>query len=251
MSFPPKTSGRSFGCPKRGSPAWRRCARRARPAALRTAARHASAPFRRRPKTLSSYPAEHGCARHQRDVGKALQLLDDRGCILGRRHAADGDALESSDPPKPEAFIRQDDAEPSARKQPALPSDRPGRRRSPKVAMRPGFFVAIRICDERRLAEAGGFADDRLVELFPEGFRPPEGLVVEAGREKRRQQAVDGADVVFQRRPAVLAIGLEPLIELGDGRPVYSARCALRLRSSQAHSARQNPPSRCHADGDT
>jgi hypothetical protein len=54
--------------------------------------------------------------------------------------------------------------------------------------MRPAFLIMVGIGLRCRLAEARGLADQRLVELLPEGRRPHEGLVVEAGAEERRQQ---------------------------------------------------------------
>ena len=83
--------------------------------------------------------------------------------------------------------------------------------------MRERLLVMVGILRAGRAAEAGGAADQRLVERFPERGRPHEGLVVEACRQERRQQVVHGADVEGERRPAVLARGDQPVVELGGG----------------------------------
>ena len=82
------------------------------------------------------------------------------------------------------------------------------------LAMRVARRVVIGVGKIRRNAEARRRADDRLVEALPGRLRPHEGLVVEAGREHRRGDVVDGADVEFERRPAVLRMRGKPLIEL-------------------------------------
>ena len=82
------------------------------------------------------------------------------------------------------------------------------------VAMRVARRIVVRIGLVRRDAEAGRRADVRLVEALPGRLRPHEGLVVEAGRKQRRGDVVDRADVEGERRPAVLRLGGQPVIEL-------------------------------------
>ena len=81
-----------------------------------------------------------------------------------------------------------------------------------QFAMRVGRGVVVRVGHGRRIAQPGHLADRRLVKLFPEAARPHEGLVVEARREEPAQPVVDRAEVVLQRRPAVLAARNQPLI---------------------------------------
>ena len=69
----------------------------------------------------------------------------------------------------------------------------------------------------RRDAEAGGVADHRLVDAIPEGARPHEGLVVEAGGEQRAEVVVDRAHIEGERGPAVLARRLEAGAQLLEG----------------------------------
>ena len=78
------------------------------------------------------------------------------------------------------------------------------------VAVGEAAGITVGIAGLRRFAETGGVANDRLVNPVPGPVRPEparahEGLVVEAGREQRREQVVDGADIERERRPAVLA----------------------------------------------
>jgi hypothetical protein len=79
------------------------------------------------------------------------------------------------------------------------------------VAMGMAMCVAVRVRVLRRDAEAGGGADDRLIDPVPEGARPHEGLVVEARDEDRREQVVHRPDIDVQRRPAVLRADDEPV----------------------------------------
>ena len=86
------------------------------------------------------------------------------------------------------------------------------------VAMGEGLLVMVGVRFRRRAAEPGALSDDRLIDAFPELRRPHEGLVVEAGAEERAHQPVDRLHVEFQRRPAVLARGVEPVVKLDHGR---------------------------------
>jgi hypothetical protein len=45
-------------------------------------------------------------------------------------------------------------------------------------------FVGIWIAAFRRMAQACGFADERLIYMLPEALRPHEGLVVKAAGNK-------------------------------------------------------------------
>ncbi len=84
------------------------------------------------------------------------------------------------------------------------------------VGMGEAGGVAVGVGLGRRGAEAGGVADHRLVDAVPEGARPHEGLVVEAGREQRAEPVVDRADIEGQRRPAVLAGRVEAVAQFLD-----------------------------------
>ena len=68
--------------------------------------------------------------------------------------------------------------------------------------------IMIRVRFRRRDAEAGGAADEGLIDAVPGLLRPHEGLVVEAGGKERRHQVVDRADIEGERRPAVLGFDL-------------------------------------------
>src|SRR5262249_11985257 len=85
------------------------------------------------------------------------------------------------------------------------------------VAERVGMFVTVRIANAGAAAQTGGAADDGLIELLPEARWPHEGLVIKASDEDRAQQRIDRQNIEFQRRPAVLALRLKPLIELDRG----------------------------------
>ena len=105
-----------------------------------------------------------------------------------------------------------------------------------------GIIVRIRL--GRRLAEAGGRADEGLVDLVPEAARPHEGLVVEARGKEHVGAVVHRPDVELQRRPLVLAFRHKPLAQLLHGgagvrlEPARSTRCAdqrVRLFGTGTH----------------
>ncbi len=80
-----------------------------------------------------------------------------------------------------------------------------------------GFFVSVRVRLGGGAAEAGGAADHRLVEFFPEGGGPHEGFVVETGGEKWRQMGIDAEQIVLERGEAILAAGGETVEQFNDG----------------------------------
>ena len=72
----------------------------------------------------------------------------------------------------------------------------------------------------RGFAETGGLAHERFIDVFPEGARVHEHFVVKASGQEAGEQRVDRADVKFQRRPVVLACGVEAAEQLGRGGPL-------------------------------
>ena len=79
--------------------------------------------------------------------------------------------------------------------------------------------IDVRIIFAGQRAKTGGAADDWLIDTFPEGFRPHECLVVEAGAEKVRQSVIHRHQIKSQRREPVLAGGGQPVMKLGHGDP--------------------------------
>jgi hypothetical protein len=85
------------------------------------------------------------------------------------------------------------------------------------VAVGVELVVDVGVRSARRLAQARGLADPVLV-AHPERARPHEGLVVEAGRQQAGGELGDAERVVLGTRPAVHALGDEPVVQrdLGD-----------------------------------
>ena len=77
------------------------------------------------------------------------------------------------------------------------------------------MFIGIAIRLLRRFAQTGRVADDRLVDMLPEGARVDEHLVVEARGQKAAEVFVDRANVEFEAGPVVLAFRLEPVEKIG------------------------------------
>ena len=161
--------------------------------------------------------AEHGRARHQAHLGQAGQLGHRVGDPGAGVVVADGVAIAAKPAAEGEVLLRHDhpcasSARDQGRHQPGGTAAR-----DQEVAMGVGFFVSIRVRTLGGAAEAGGPADQRLVDLLPERCRPHEGLVVEPGRQNRAEQPIDGAHVEAERRPAVLAHGLQPVEQFDGG----------------------------------
>ena len=188
--------------------------------------------------------ADHRSAPHDAAIGKPLELGLGGGHPFDRRAAFDLAMLGEQAPAEPEILLAQDH-----------PRARPGRgerRRQARsaaaddqnIAERVGLLVVIGVGDARAAAEPGGAADGRLVELLPERGRPHEGLVVEAGAEDRREQLVHREQIEFQRRKAVLARGVEPVIELDGGgagvRLAPRARAELDQRAGLLRAGRED-----------
>ena len=163
--------------------------------------------------------AERRGARQERHLGQARKLAqgaldpgERRGILdllpLGQQPAAEARLLVDQDHPRP--------GTPGSER--CREAGRPAADHQ-DVAMGVALVVAIGIGLQRRFAQARGAPDQALVDPGPERGRPFEGLVVEAGREDRAEQAVQRHQVEGERGPAVLAPGDQPVLELGHGRP--------------------------------
>ena len=71
----------------------------------------------------------------------------------------------------------------------------------------------VGIGSSRRLAKPCRPADDRLIDVFPRLLRLHECLVVKARHKQRRQQIINLADIIRQRRPPVLALRDQPVMQ--------------------------------------
>ena len=105
------------------------------------------------------------------------------------------------------------------------------------VAMIEIADVAVGIGFARGGPEPGGKADRRLINVPPgpvlaDQVWAHEGLVVEAGADERRRDIVDFADVVSERRPAVLARRHEAIVELDLGRAHVRGEAARAAREA-------------------
>ena len=160
----------------------------------------------------------HRGARHQAHVLHRRQFGDD---LLGPGRAGPARHLQplGQKPPAEAAVLLGQDhvgpGPPGAQRRHQTGRAGPDHQ---QIAERPGPLIAVRVALLRERAETGSASDHRLVELFPEGGRPHEGLVIEPRAEERRSQIVHRHHVETQRRPAVLALRLQPVIELLHGR---------------------------------
>ena len=150
--------------------------------------------------------------RQDLDVRQRLQRSEHLG-MPGLVPRADQQAAADQD-----VALAQDDARPGFACGAGGCEARCARADDEDVAMRMHRLVMVRVGFGRGAAEAGGPADQRLVEFLPETLRPHEGLVVEAGRERLAGQRVERHHVEGERGPAVLAAADEPVVQLDLGR---------------------------------
>jgi hypothetical protein len=130
------------------------------------------------------------------------------------RAAVDGAAGDIGKPAEARVLVGDEDARTTRR--------RGFRRRQPRhpgaddehVAPRMHLLVAVGVAARRRRPEPRRPADQRLVDPLPEALRPHQRLVVESRRDDARDQAVDRSHIPLQARPAVLADGGQPLMQL-------------------------------------
>ena len=85
------------------------------------------------------------------------------------------------------------------------------------IAMHMNVFVSVGIAAFGRVAKAGGFADDGLIDMLPEALRPHERLVVEPAGQEPREFGIDGSHIKRQGWPAVLAHRLQAVEHLNLG----------------------------------
>ena len=171
--------------------------------------------------------AEDRGARHDRHVVEGRELGEHRARPLQCWLAVNGEPLRQEPAAERKILLGENDPRAGAAR---------GQRRheacgasadDEHVAMGEGLLVMVWVRLRRRAAEPGAPADDRLVHTLPELRRPHEGLVVEARAEERAHQPVDRLHIEFQRRPAVLARGVEAIVKLDHG----GARIGLAPRS--------------------
>ena len=146
-----------------------------------------------------------------------------------------------------EVFLAQDDAGAGAAG--CQRRRKPGRAAAhdQHVAMRPRLVVVVGIGQPGGATEAGGAADRRLVDRFPELRRPHEGLVVEAGDEDRREQLVDRQDIEAAATASGSGWRLRGRHRARRWSPWCSARAARRCAARPARSAPRSRRSACRA----
>ena len=94
-------------------------------------------------------------------------------------------------------------------------------------------FVGVRVAALGRLPQTCGLPNERLVNVFPQGTRVDEHLVVKARRHKARQLGVQRAHVKFEAGPVVLAGGQQPVEQLGRGGALVRLELALDTKVHQ------------------
>ena len=155
----------------------------------------------------------HRGACHATDVGKPAEFLKNARRPIGRRLARDLRGICQQAAAHARVLVRQNHIRPGPRRRQR--GHQPGGAGTDhqQVTFRPGLFIDRDVTVARQAAQTGGAADHRLVQPFPEGARPHEGLVVEARTQKGGGQIVNRQQIMAQRRPAVLALRAEPFVD--------------------------------------
>ena len=145
-------------------------------------------------------PAEH------RNIRRSAQPLHCCGDPVHRRRIVDRAITGQQVAARLGLLVGQDHpATPVRRRQRGGQAGRPPAD-DQHIAMGVHALVAVRIGRRRRRAEAGGAADERLEQLPPAPGAEAaahEGLVVETGREDRREPVVHPHQVEIDRRPGI------------------------------------------------
>ena len=95
------------------------------------------------------------------------------------------------------------------------------------------MFIGVHVTGLGRLAQTGGFADDRFIDMFPRGAGVHEHLVIEPRRQKPAKMFVDRAYVKFKAWPVVLARRCQTLKDLGCRHPLVRLKPALFAKVNQ------------------
>ena len=176
--------------------------------------------------------AGHGGARHQPHVRQRRELGRRRRRPVGARPPADLQPLGVQPPAQAGSPRRPGSPAPRPARRSAPPSAPPARRRSPagRRRRRPSRSASGSGAPDSA-PEPGRAADQRLVDPLPERRRPHEGLVVEPRAEQRREQVVrPPSGRSRSARPAVLAEGDQPVVDLLHRRPRVRRRRRARAR---------------------
>ncbi len=158
---------------------------------------------------------DHGGPRQQADIGHRGELGDHRLRPAMRRAIADGDPFAETAAAEQEVLLGEDHPRAAARGDQRRHQPGGARADDQQVAERRRLLVVVGVGEGGERPEPRSAPDRRLVDLLPELRGPHEGLVVEARAEQRREQPVHGEQVEAQRRPTVLALRLEAVVELG------------------------------------
>ena len=148
---------------------------------------------------------------HRRQFGQRLC----RPVVTG--HAAQFQCLGIEPAAGYEILVRQDHARPGPARRQCRRQARGPRADHQQVAMQEALVVLVGVFLHRQPPQPRRGADRRFVDLFPEGFRPHEGLVIEARRQEGREEIRHRHHVEFERAAMVLAAGGETVEELGHG----------------------------------
>ena len=163
-------------------------------------------PFQRAKGAVIIGPGHRG-AGHQAHIGQRAQFGQHGLGPVGAGLAVDAQVFGQQAAAHAGIFFGEDHIRPRLRSGQRSHQARGTRSDDQHIAEGPGLFILRLVMFARQRAKACGAADQRFIELFPQGARPHEGLVIEPGRQEGRGQIIDRQKVEFQRWEAVLAAG--------------------------------------------
>ena len=168
----------------------------------------------RQPDEIVREPAERGGARQQRKATACGELRQriippcagrssfDRRIRLSQQRSSNFLLLVAQNDPRAGRGCRQRRSQ-------------PGRAATDhqNLAMCVVMQIATGIRHGRRVPQTRRTTDGRFVQPPPQRARPHEGLVVESGGQQRRHHIRHRADIEPQRRPPVLALRAQPVVQ--------------------------------------
>ena len=206
--------------------------------------------------------AGHRRPQHQPHIRHRLQFSHRLRCPVCRWHPANAAAFGQQAPAKGMAFFGQDHIRPGPPRRQRRHQTRWAGPDHQHIAEGKGLLIGAFVMRAGKAAKPRRAADDRLVQLFPKGARPHEGLVIEPRRQERRQIVVHRQKVEPQAAHPVLALRHQPFEHLLHRRPhvrglVLCAhhldQCIRFFRPRRQHTTRavilERPPDQTHIIG--
>ena len=169
-------------------------------------------------------------AQAQRDIRHGNQIGDHLVHDLIHRHAVDRAAIDWRATARMGVLLEDQDSRSGVCRRFGRHQPGNARANNQHVAERIEMLVAVRVAPFGRLPQPRCLSDERLVDMFPQGARMNERLVVEARGHEPRQPGIQRAHVEIEAWPVVLRRGEQPVEKLCGCRALVRLELALNAK---------------------